>query len=183
MLTTTRGDILTIGAALAVYFASNGVESVRVGLNRAYRVVDRGMVLAAAEIDRLCPGRRNRLARDGVPDRARPLIFNTARRYVRCCVERTKDFSCRPLRHHGHGDDDRAGRAHAWLPAGGEVSCEIGPGIASTMVLSLTRGIVFGQLSAEFLGNYVDMYTGLASVIIALVFRLSSQRSSSTAAN
>src|SRR5258707_15596836 len=27
VLTTTRGDILTIGAVLAVYFASNGVEA------------------------------------------------------------------------------------------------------------------------------------------------------------
>src|SRR4030088_3486734 len=36
VLTTTRGDALTIGLVLAVYFASNGVESLRVALNRAY---------------------------------------------------------------------------------------------------------------------------------------------------
>src|SRR5215470_16822062 len=40
VLTTTRGDILTVGAALAVYFASNGVEALRVALNRAYAVVE-----------------------------------------------------------------------------------------------------------------------------------------------
>src|SRR4051812_21919412 len=40
VLTTTRGDALTVGAVLAVYFASNGVESLRVGLNRAYSVVE-----------------------------------------------------------------------------------------------------------------------------------------------
>src|SRR5712671_4837936 len=40
VLTTTRGDILTIGAALAVYFASNGVEALRVALNRAYAVIE-----------------------------------------------------------------------------------------------------------------------------------------------
>ena len=40
VLTTTRGGILTIGAALAIYFASNGVEAVRVALNRAYSVVE-----------------------------------------------------------------------------------------------------------------------------------------------
>ena len=38
VLTTSRGDILTIGAVLAVYFASNGVEALRVALNRAYSV-------------------------------------------------------------------------------------------------------------------------------------------------
>ena len=40
VLTTSRGDILTIGAVLAVYFASNGVEALRVALNRAYAVVE-----------------------------------------------------------------------------------------------------------------------------------------------
>ena len=40
VLTTTRGDALTIGLVLAVYFASNGVESLRVGLNRAYSVIE-----------------------------------------------------------------------------------------------------------------------------------------------
>src|ERR1700755_3206925 len=40
VLTTTRGDILTIGAVLAVYFASNGVEALRAALNRAYAVIE-----------------------------------------------------------------------------------------------------------------------------------------------
>src|SRR3979411_1027767 len=40
VFTTTRGDALTIGAVLAVYFASNGVESLRVGLNRAYSMIE-----------------------------------------------------------------------------------------------------------------------------------------------
>src|SRR5215212_7983501 len=40
VLTTTRGDALTIGAVLAVYFASNGIESLRVALNRAYAVAE-----------------------------------------------------------------------------------------------------------------------------------------------
>src|SRR3984893_10381959 len=40
VLTTTRGDALTVGVVLAVYFASNGVESLRVALNRAYSVVE-----------------------------------------------------------------------------------------------------------------------------------------------
>ena len=40
VMTTSRGDILTIGAVLAVYFASNGVEALRVALNRAYSVIE-----------------------------------------------------------------------------------------------------------------------------------------------
>src|SRR3982075_3870236 len=40
VLMTTRTGVLTIGAVLAVYFASNGVEALRVALNRAYAVVE-----------------------------------------------------------------------------------------------------------------------------------------------
>ena len=40
VLTTTRGDALTVGAVFAVYFASNGIESLRVALNRAYAVIE-----------------------------------------------------------------------------------------------------------------------------------------------
>ena len=38
VLTTARGDVLTIGVALAIYFASSGIESLRIGLNRAYNL-------------------------------------------------------------------------------------------------------------------------------------------------
>ena len=38
--TSARGDLLTIGVALAIYFASSGIESLRIGLNRAYGVVE-----------------------------------------------------------------------------------------------------------------------------------------------
>ncbi|MGY3355503.1 YihY family inner membrane protein [Bradyrhizobium sp. GM0.4] len=40
VLTTTRTGLFTIGAVLSVYFASNGVEALRVALNRAYAVVE-----------------------------------------------------------------------------------------------------------------------------------------------
>src|SRR6516162_5532970 len=36
VLTTTHRGALTFGGVLAVYFASSGVESLRIGLNRAY---------------------------------------------------------------------------------------------------------------------------------------------------
>ena len=40
VLTGTRGDVLTFGILFALYFASSGVESLRVGLNRAYDAVE-----------------------------------------------------------------------------------------------------------------------------------------------
>ena len=38
VLTSTRGDVLTLGVLFALYFASSGVESLRIGLNRAYNM-------------------------------------------------------------------------------------------------------------------------------------------------
>ena len=35
-MTAPRGGLLTAGAALALYFSSNAIEALRVGLDRAY---------------------------------------------------------------------------------------------------------------------------------------------------
>jgi membrane protein len=59
---------------------------------------------------------------------------------------------------------------HAWLPAGRRTFLQILPGILFTMLASLVSGIGFGLYLARFANNYVTMYAGLASVIIALVF-------------
>ena len=59
---------------------------------------------------------------------------------------------------------------HAWLPAGRRSFLQILPGIVFTMLASLVSGIGFGMYLARFANNYVTMYAGLASVIIALVF-------------
>jgi membrane protein len=59
---------------------------------------------------------------------------------------------------------------HAWLPAGRRTFLQILPGIVFTLVASIVSGAVFGQYLARFAHNYVTMYAGLASVVIALVF-------------
>src|ERR1700740_2575053 len=40
VLTTTHTGAVTIGALFAIFFASSGVESLRIGLNRAYGMVE-----------------------------------------------------------------------------------------------------------------------------------------------
>src|SRR5262245_1374889 len=50
VLTGAHGRVFTVGALLALYFASSGVESLRIGLNRAYSVIDtRPMLLLRLE--------------------------------------------------------------------------------------------------------------------------------------
>jgi len=60
--------------------------------------------------------------------------------------------------------------AHKWLPAGKRGFSDIAPGVIVTLVLWLAAGILFGRYLAEFANNYVTMYAGLASAMIALVF-------------
>src|SRR2546423_10176929 len=40
VLTTTHSGALTVGALFAIFFASSGVESLRIGLNRAYGMLE-----------------------------------------------------------------------------------------------------------------------------------------------
>ena len=41
VLTTSHGGLVTISAIFAVYFSSSGIESLRIGLNRAYELRER----------------------------------------------------------------------------------------------------------------------------------------------
>jgi membrane protein len=172
VLTTTRGDALTIGALLAVYFASNGVEALRVALNRAYAMVEQrrwywlrlesiGYTLLAA-ITSLAMAFLIVLG---------PLIIEAVRRHLPLMVESNEQFV--NLARYGVTIAALIVALfvlHAWLPAGRRSFLQILPGIIFTMVASLISGMVFGQYLARFANRYVTMYAGLASVVIALVF-------------
>ena len=172
VLTTTRGDALTIGAVFAVYFASNGVESLRVALNRAYSVVEprRWYWLRLESIGYTLIAAFTSLAMAFLIVLG-PLILAAARRHIPLIVESNENF----LNVARYGITILALVValfilHAWLPAGRRSFMQILPGIVFTFVASLVSGIVFGQYLARFANNYVTMYAGLASVVIALVF-------------
>jgi membrane protein len=172
VLTTTRGGALTIGALLAVYFASNGVESLRVALNRAYAVVEprRWYWLRLESIGYTLVAAVTTLAMAFLIVLG-PLIIATAKRYIPLIVESNETL----LNFTRYGITVLAMFValvilHAWLPAGRRSFLQIIPGIIFTMLASLISGIGFGLYLARFANNYVTMYAGLASVVIALVF-------------
>jgi membrane protein len=172
VLTTTRTGILTIGAALSVYFASNGVEALRVALNRAYAVVEmrRWYWLRLESIAYTLIAAFTALAMAFLIVLG-PLLIEAARRHIPLFVESNENI----LTWLRYGITISALVValiilHAWLPAGRRSFLQILPGIVFTIVASLISGIVFGQYLARFANNYVTMYAGLASVIIALVF-------------
>src|SRR6201991_409192 len=172
VMTTTRGDVLTIGAVLAVYFASNGVEALRVALNRAYAVAEprRWYWLRLESIGYTLIAAFTALAMAFLIVLG-PLIIEAVRRHIPLIVESNEYF----LNVARYGITITALTValfvlHAWLPAGRRSFRQILPGIVFTFVASIVSGSVFGQYLARFANNYVTMYAGLASVVIALVF-------------
>ena len=172
VLTTTRTGALTIGAVLSLYFASNGVEALRVALNRAYAVVEprRWYWLRLESIGYTLVAAFTALAMAFLIVLG-PLIIEAVRSHVPVVVENNEQL----LAFARYGITITAlvialFILHAWLPAGRRGFFQILPGIVFTFIASLVSGIVFGQYLARFANNYVTMYAGLASVIIALVF-------------
>jgi membrane protein len=172
VLTNARGDILTLGAVLAVYFASNGVEALRVGLNRSYGIIETrrwywlrlesiGYTLLAA-VSLLSLAFMIVLA---------PLIIAAVKNHFPVIVQDNETLLT--LSRYTVASISMIIAlfvAHKWLPGGRRRLLDILPGILLTILGSLVSGYVFGKYLERFTVNYVTTYAGLASVIIALVF-------------
>ena len=171
VLTSTRGDVLTLGVLFALYFASSGVESLRIGLNRAYRMKEprAWWLLRIESIIYVLVGAVAILAFSFLVVLA-PLILAKLTLYVPA-LERFGDLITFA----------RYGVAvvvlvvaltivHLWLPAGRRSFMEIAPGIVATLLLWLITGAAFGRYLANYAFAYVSMYAGLASAMVALVF-------------
>jgi membrane protein len=171
VLVGAHGQVLTVGVVLALYFASSGIESLRIGLNRAYTVAEtRSMWLLRLEsIGYVILAAIGLLALSFLVLLA-PLIWTAlVRRFP--ALEPFRDVITFV----------RLATAsvllivplivvHKWLPAGRRSWREIMPGILATLILWLVCGIVFGRYLADFAFTYSIYYAGLASPMIALVF-------------
>jgi membrane protein len=171
VLTSLRGSALTFGLIFAIYFASSGVESLRIALNRAYSAAEprSWWVLRLESVVYVLIGAVALLAFAFLVVLA-PLIWWKLVNYVpalqpfgylitfaRFTVAAVVIIVALTI-------------VHLWLPAGRRRINEVFPGILATLALWLISGEVFGQYLAEFAYGYVTMYAGLASVMIALIF-------------
>jgi membrane protein len=171
VLTSATGNVFKVGALLSIYFASSGVESLRVGLNRAYDVTETRSwwLLRLESIAYVLIGAIALLALAFLVLLA-PLIWTTAVKYlpelqqfdglitfVRLTVAAVVLVVALVI-------------AHLWLPAGRRTLMQVAPGIIATLLLWLAGGEIFARYLAEFAFTYAVYYASLASVMIALVF-------------
>jgi membrane protein len=171
VLTTAHSGQLTFGVVLAIYFSSSGIESLRIGLNRAYNETEMRpwWLLRLESIGYVLVGASGLVALSFLIVLG-PLIFHTAELYAPWLsrIEALLTFA-------------RYGIAtivlvaalvlvHKWLPFGRRRFAEIAPGILVTLVGWIVMGAAFGRYLAQFSSAYVTTYAGLASAMIALVF-------------
>lgn len=171
VLTNLRPDLLTFSVVLAIFFASSGVESLRIGLNRAYGVREERSwwLLRLESILYVLIGAAALLALSFLVV-LYPLIWKTTVRYVPVLAQFTyalefyRFFTATAI------IVVALFVLHKWLPAGSRRTLSLLPGIAVTLALWLASGISFGRYLGAFAYTYVTYYAGLASGMIALVF-------------
>jgi membrane protein len=170
VLEIPRGGLLTVSVLAAAYFASNGVEAVRVSLNRAYRVTETrpwyvtrlaslGYVILAVVIFAVIS-----ILLLAVPIASRfaqtrfPWLISDLNAAANWGLIGTALLLMVGLL-----------GSHKWLPAGDRRLIDILPGVAMTVILWTAFGFGFAAYLSTF-ANYAATYAGLASIMIVLVF-------------
>jgi membrane protein len=171
VLTAPRGGLLTIGAILALYFSSSAIEALRVGLNRAYEVVEARpwWLLRLESIAYVLVGALSLLALAFLVV-LWPLIWAAILRFAPGLAPLQGMVTLARLAIASVLMAASLLIAHRWLPMERRSLLEIAPGVALTFVCCVAFGEIFGAYLGEFARNYVSTYAGLASVMIALVF-------------
>jgi membrane protein len=170
VLTIPRSGLLTISVLAAFYFASNGVEAMRISLNRAYRVYDArrwyetrlislGYVLAAV------------LALVALSTFlvAAPLAVHYAGRFIPLAADLMALIDNWSIWGALATILIVLFVAHLYLPAGKRSFLDVLPGIVLTMIAWYSAAQIFAYYLSTF-ANYAATYAGLASIMIALVF-------------
>lgn len=170
VLTVNRGGVLTVSVIAAAFFASNGVEALRVSLNRAYRVSERRSILynRAQSLGFVIIAALILLAISFLLVLA-PLLTDFTRKWLPWSDELI-----------AHLDNWRVIVAvivlfvglivcHRWLPAGYRTFRSIVPGVMVTMIFWMAGALLFSAYLQRF-STYVATYAGLASIMIALIF-------------
>jgi membrane protein len=171
VLTNVRRDALFVGAILSLYFASSGVEALRIGLNRAYEAYEwRSWWITRLESIFYVIAAAFAMIAFAFLIVLFPLGWRTLMRWLpglepmgwllgalRFGIATAIIVAALLI-------------AHKALPAGRMRWEQLWPGLVFTLALWLVGGLIFGAYLETFSGAYVTTYAGLATAMIALVF-------------
>lgn len=171
ILTVRREGILTVGLLLALYFASSGVEALRVGLNRAYGLREtRAWWFTRLESIAFVVGGAFVMLAFALLVVLGPLVWRGALywlpglqpfdgliAFLRIGVATVLIIVALVL-------------AHKLVPAGRRDFRSVLPGVGVTLVLWILGGLGFGWYLESYPGAYASTYGGLATAMAALVF-------------
>ncbi|NIX75155.1 YihY/virulence factor BrkB family protein [Microvirga terricola] len=171
ILTERQGGVFTLGLVLALYFSSSGVESLRVGLNRAYGVREtRAWWLTRLESIAFVIGGAFVMLALAFLLVLGPFVWRALLRWVPAL----QTFG-------GVIDFLRIGiatlvsvvgllAAHKFIPAGQRTFRSVLPGVGVTLVLWLLGGLGFSWYLEFFPAAYASTYGGLATAMVVLIF-------------
>ena len=170
VLSGSQAQVLTVGVVLLIIIVTSLIESLRMGLNYAYRTMDTrnflirrlegtlfllvgGIIILGLGFLVIVMPIAWRLAVPIVPELADywtyfnrlPLVFFTAALFFFLLA------------------------AHFWLPAKRQTIMGVLPGVLTTMFLWFLAGLIFSYYMSHFSG-YTRTYAGFAGVIAALLF-------------
>jgi membrane protein len=171
ILTGRRSDVLTLGVVLTLYFASSGVESLRVGLNRAYNVREtRAWWLTRLESIAFVIGGAFVLMAMALLVVLGPFIWRGILRWVPAL--QPLDGLIGFLRIGVATLVIVAGLmcAHKLIPSGRRTFRSVMPGVGITLLLWMLGGFGFSWYLEFYPGAYASTYGGLATAMVALIF-------------
>jgi membrane protein len=163
-------SFLSLGIGLAMVFASNGVEAMRVALSRAYRATENrsfihcrlqsvifvfcgaALLFLISFLLVFAPYFYSLVARSMPEWAGYESILLILRFVISIGALMFAVFAC-----------------HAWLPAGPRPVSELWPGILATLILWLTVAGLFTVYLRGF-ADYSATYAGLAGIMTALIF-------------
>ncbi|WP_354558438.1 YihY/virulence factor BrkB family protein [Rhizobium aquaticum] len=170
VLTIPHGGLLTVSVLAAAYFASNGIEALRISLNRAYRVhelrpwyITRALslvyvlaavlALAAVSVFLVVVPLAAGYVESWLPWMTSIInVIESWRVWGTIIVLTVALFI-----------------VHLYMPAGRRRLIQVVPGITFTLIAWALSAYVFAYYISTF-ANYTRTYAGLASIMIVLVF-------------